>query len=248
MGEVSSASVTAQASGGRPETGVVESLAAIDLNLLAPLLVLLEERSVTAAAGRIGMTQSALSHSLGRMRRLIGDELLVRQGSGMTLTPRALELIGPLRRALEQAREVVRPEGFDPESDRRMVTLTMTNSVAFALAEPIARLMAQRAPLVQLRLRTMPLHGPSDSVFTQEGVDPCCCRERSPRRSPANASTTIDGWSSLAEVRHRFRWPNLSSRCRTSCSTLPGTGFGPTKYSMRWDWATRSALASRTTC
>lgn len=152
------------------EAGVAR-LAAVDLNLLVPLLVLLEERSVTAAADRVGMTQSALSHSLRRMRRLLGDELLVRQGSSMALTPRALGLVAPLRRLLRDAAQVVSPGDFDPAADRRVVTLAMTNSVAFLLAGRIAALLAERAPHVQLRLRTMPLAGPSDAVFTQEGVD-----------------------------------------------------------------------------
>ena len=146
-------------------------LAAIDLNLLVPLLALLEERSVTIAAARVGMTQSALSHALRRMRRLLGDELLVRQASGMALTPRGLELVNPLRRALRQTADLVHPSRFDPGTDRRLVTLAMTNSIAFALAGDIARLMGERAPHMRLRLRTMPLIGPSDSVFTQEGVD-----------------------------------------------------------------------------
>ncbi|MDO5696812.1 MAG: LysR family transcriptional regulator [Dermatophilus congolensis] len=146
-------------------------LAAIDLNLLVPMLALLEERSVTGAAARVGMTQSALSHALRRMRRLVGDELLVRQGSGMALTPRGLELVNPLRRALRQTADVVRPSRFDPGTDRRQVTLGMTNSIAFALAGDIAARMGEQAPHMQLRLRTMPLIGPSDAVFTQDGVD-----------------------------------------------------------------------------
>ncbi len=62
-------------------------LAAVNLNLLVPLLALLEEGSVTRAAARVGMTQPAMSHALSRMRRLIGDDLVTRQGSGLALTP-----------------------------------------------------------------------------------------------------------------------------------------------------------------
>ena len=50
-------------------------LASVDLNLLVPLLALLEEQSVTHAAGKIGLSQPAMSHALTRMRRLLGDEL-----------------------------------------------------------------------------------------------------------------------------------------------------------------------------
>src|SRR5258706_13995439 len=93
-------------------------LASVNLNLLVPLLALVEERSVTKAAERVGVTQPAMSHALARMRHLLGDELLVRQGSSVTLTPRALELIGPLRATLQQAADVVNFPGFDPATDR----------------------------------------------------------------------------------------------------------------------------------
>ena len=64
-------------------------LASVNLNLLVPLLALLEERSVTRAADAVGISQRAMSHALRRMRRLLGDELVVRQGSTLALTPRA---------------------------------------------------------------------------------------------------------------------------------------------------------------
>lgn len=152
------------------ETGVA-GLGAVDLNLLVPLLALLEEGSVTAAAARAGISQPAMSHALRRMRRLFKDDLLVRQGAGMALTPRALELVAPLRRALRHTADLVRPAPFDPATDRRVVTLAMTSSTAFQLGGPVARLVANRAPRLVLRVRTMPLTGPSDTVFTQEGVD-----------------------------------------------------------------------------
>ncbi|MFF3572382.1 LysR family transcriptional regulator [Nocardia jiangxiensis] len=79
----------------------LDRLASVNLNLLVPLLAVLEERSVTRAAERVGLTQSAMSHAVGRMRRLFDDDLLVRQGNGATLTPRALELIAPLRAVLQ---------------------------------------------------------------------------------------------------------------------------------------------------
>lgn len=146
-------------------------LGAVDLNLLVPLLALLEEGSVTAAAARVGMSQPAMSHALRRMRRMLKDDLLVRQGAGMALTPRALELIGPLRRALRHTEELVRPGPFEPATDRRVVTMAMTSSTAFQIGGQVARLMAERAPHMALRLRTTPLTGPSDTVFTQDGVD-----------------------------------------------------------------------------
>ena len=69
------------------------NLSRIDLNLLVALDALLTECSVTRAAARVGLGQSAMSHNLGRLRTLFGDELLTRSSEGMRPTPRALALI-----------------------------------------------------------------------------------------------------------------------------------------------------------
>ncbi|MBM0236193.1 LysR family transcriptional regulator [Micromonospora sp. ATA32] len=144
-------------------------LASVNLNLLVPLLALLEERSVTKAAERVGLSQPAMSHALGRMRRLFGDDLLVRQGSSVTLTPRALELIRPVRATLQQAADVVNFPGFDPATDRRVITIAMTTSTAFVLGARLVRLVAERAPNAILRVRTITV--PTETTFTEHGVD-----------------------------------------------------------------------------
>ena len=146
-----------------------DRLASVDLNLLVPLLALLEERSVTRAAARVGLSQPAMSHALGRMRKLLEDDLLVRHGTSMTLTPRAAELVSPLRQALDQTARVVRFPGFDPTTDRRTVTVASTTSTAFVIGGHVARLVAERAPHATLRLRTFTV--PDESDFTQDGVD-----------------------------------------------------------------------------
>jgi len=147
----------------------LDRLASVNLNLLVPLLALLEERSVTKAAERVGLTQPAMSHALGRMRRLLGDDIVVRQGSGVRLTPRALELIAPLRSALQQTAEVVNFPGFDPANDRRVITVAMMTTTAFVVGAPLARLVAERAPHATLRIRTITM--PTEAAFTDEGVD-----------------------------------------------------------------------------
>src|SRR5688572_19876343 len=68
----------------------------VDLNLLVTLDALLAERSVTRAAARLGVTQPAVSHALGRLREMLGDPLLLRSGREMELTPRAEALAEPL--------------------------------------------------------------------------------------------------------------------------------------------------------
>lgn len=147
----------------------VDRLASVDLNLLVPLLALLEERSVTRAALRVGLSQPAMSHALARMRKLLDDELLVRQGGSMVLTPRGVELLTPVRRVLDEAARVVRFPGFDPAVDRRLITVALTTSTAFVVGGRLARLVAERAPHVTLRLRT--ITQPDDAVFTDQSVD-----------------------------------------------------------------------------
>ena len=98
----------------------VRALHGIDLNLLAAFDALAEERNVTRAAARAGVTQSAMSHTLRRLRDLLGDPLLVRGGGGMVLTPRAEALRAPLRAALaELARVLDEPAQFDPATSTR---------------------------------------------------------------------------------------------------------------------------------
>ncbi|WP_031085919.1 MULTISPECIES: LysR family transcriptional regulator [Streptomyces] len=158
---------------GAEEQGTTRSgldrLASVNLNLLVPLLALLEERSVTKAAERVGLSQPAMSHALTRMRRLLGDDLVVRHGSGVTLTPHALELVGPLRSALQQTARLVNFPVFDPATDRRIITVAMTTSTAFVVGPRLTRLVGERAPHATLRLRTITV--PTETTFTEQGVD-----------------------------------------------------------------------------
>lgn len=104
-----------------------EQLSRVDLNLLVAFDALARERNVTRAAARTGVTQSAMSHALGRLRDLLGDPLLVRGRGGMMLTPRAEGLVVPLRAGLTTlGRALAEPPTFEPATARR----------AFRLASP----------------------------------------------------------------------------------------------------------------
>lgn len=160
----------------------LDRLAAVDLNLLPPLLALLEERSVTRAAARVGLSQPAMSHALARIRRLVDDDLLVRQGRTMVLTPHATELVGPLREVLDQAARVVRFPAFDPATDARTINVTCSTSTAYVLGGHLARLVAERAPHATLRMKT--LADVDDSVFTDPGTDAVLIPEGVPAPYP----------------------------------------------------------------
>lgn len=106
------------------ERSALERLATLDLNLVVAFDALARERSVTRAAERLGVTQSAVSHALRRLRELLGDPLLVRSGNAMLPTPRAEELVAPLRSGLLQlSRALSGPATFDAASARRGFTL-----------------------------------------------------------------------------------------------------------------------------
>jgi len=131
-------------------------LKAIDLNLLVVLDVLLTERSVSRAARHLGRSQSAVSHSLARLRDLLADPVLVRTGRSMTPSPRAEAIAEPLRRVLHDAERVLaQAPGFDPATSARRFTLLAPDALGVILPELLAALAA-RAPGVSLELRAVP--------------------------------------------------------------------------------------------
>ncbi|MCA9705073.1 MAG: LysR family transcriptional regulator [Myxococcales bacterium] len=109
-------------------------LADINLNLLVALDALLDEGSVTGAARRTGVTQSAMSHSLRQLRELVGDPLLVRGAGGLVPTPRAESLRRPIRRALLDLQHALRdPPSFDPAVTTRCFRIGTGDSIAYTL-------------------------------------------------------------------------------------------------------------------
>ena len=117
----------------------------IDLNLLATFEALMEEGSVAAAADRLALTPSAVSHALGRLRTQFDDPLLVRVGGKMQPTPQALLLaneLAPVLRGLRRALET--PEPFDPATSDRVFRIALHSSPAF-MARVTAAIQASGA-------------------------------------------------------------------------------------------------------
>lgn len=129
------------------------NLARLDLNLLVALDALLQERSVTRAAARMGLSQPALSASLARLRRHFDDELLTRAGNEYRLTPLAVQLRELARMALAGAERVftAQPE-FDPSSSTREFTVLVSDYVVVVLGDTLAELLGEEAPHTRLRL------------------------------------------------------------------------------------------------
>ena len=132
------------------------NLSRLDLNLLVAFDALLTERSVTRAAARVGLGQSAMSHNLGRLRALFGDELLTRGAEGMRPTPRALALADPVRVTLAQIQAaVLQREAFDPSTAERSFRVGLADSIEVAVIPGLLARLRAVAPAVSLRLRSI---------------------------------------------------------------------------------------------
>lgn len=132
----------------------VPHLRTLDLNLLRVFLALMDEGSVTRAGARLGLTQSAVSHALNRLRYALDDELFVRSPAGMQPTARALEIAPRVRQGIGQLQTALAPAAFDPaETDRDFVIAAGPYSASVLLPEVIARVRAE-APRASIRVRS----------------------------------------------------------------------------------------------
>lgn len=132
-------------------------LSSIDLNLLVVLRALLRERHVTRAATRVGLSQSATSHALARLRELYGDPLLVRSGRELLLTPRAAQLLPALERGLTDLEGAVAGEpAFEPSTARRTFSIGISDYLQALIMGPLLRKLATRAPGIDLSVVVFP--------------------------------------------------------------------------------------------
>jgi DNA-binding transcriptional LysR family regulator len=117
------------------------NLRRFDLNLLVVFDVLMAERSVSRAAERLGRTQSAVSHSLSRLRTQLGDPLLIKAGVRMQPTAFALDLIEQARPMLRGMQRVLSPRYvFDPAGSRRVFRVAAPDFMLSVFAQLLARL------------------------------------------------------------------------------------------------------------
>lgn len=131
-----------------------------DLNLLVTLDVILDEGSVTGAARRLGLSPSAMSRALARLRETTGDPLLVRAGRGLVPTPRAIELRGRVPQLVRDAEAVLRP-AEEPDLGRLARTFTLRTSEGFVenFGPGLIARVAAEAPGVRLRFVSKPDKG-----------------------------------------------------------------------------------------
>lgn len=132
----------------------MQDLRSIDMNLLVDLDALLATRSVTDAARRVNLSQSAMSGSLARLRKLFGDPLLVRNGRTLTTTARADALADPIREILKQVQGVLaEPETFSPSTSQRTFTISASDYATATLIAPMLRSLTTEAPNVTVNVR-----------------------------------------------------------------------------------------------
>jgi DNA-binding transcriptional LysR family regulator len=126
---------------------------AFDLNLLVVFDAVMQERSVTRAGDRLGLSQPALSHALARLRHMLKDDLFVRSPKGMVPTPRAEQLALPVRQALDELQHSLEPTQFDPSTATRNFRVAVDNYAAVVLVGPLAARIGKIAPQVTLDFR-----------------------------------------------------------------------------------------------
>lgn len=126
-------------------------LESIDLNLLVALDAILEEESLKRAAGRLGITPSAVSHKLRALRDILGDEILVGHGPRQVLTSRAQDLRAPLRSALDALHRAIHAaKPFDPATSTRTFRVATGEAGELTVLLEAQRLLRDEAPGVRV--------------------------------------------------------------------------------------------------
>ena len=161
----------------------------IDLNLVTALDVLLSEGSVTGAARRLGLSTSAMSRTLTRLRMSTGDPLLVRAGRKLVPTPHAAALRDRVHAIASDARAVLRPATADVDMATHTSTFTLRAAASFMemLSGPVVAALGEIAPQVRIRFVPKPDRDPQalrdgtvDLEIGKRGDDapsctPACC-------------------------------------------------------------------------
>src|SRR3981189_3341807 len=123
-----------------------------DLNLLHTLFALLEERHVTRAARRCFLSQPAMSRALERLRKMVGDELLIRAGREYERTARGERLLRDLESLLPRLELLLKGEQFDPAQSEERFRVTMTDHACVAVLPDLVRRVAIAAPKTRLEV------------------------------------------------------------------------------------------------
>ncbi|MFY2825121.1 LysR family transcriptional regulator [Ruegeria sp. MALMAid1280] len=138
----------------------------LDGKVLRTFLIILEESSVSKAADRLGVTQSAISHTLAKLRQVLGDPLFVRSGQGLTPTERALSLKEPVQQVLDGMRALTDDRPFDPLAEEISIQIATNDMPRDLIFPPLLR--AFRAEGVRLRLGFIPSGVPDPNLLRSD--------------------------------------------------------------------------------
>ncbi len=142
-----------------------------DLNLLLAFDALMRERNVSKAAKRLFVSQSAMSHSLRRLREGLGDALLVPTKGGMQATPRAMELEPRVRGLLLDIEYTLStPIAFDPSRSQQRFVLGSTDYVEYVFLPPLINHLSHVAPGVDIVLKRFD-HRETDLHLAEGDID-----------------------------------------------------------------------------
>lgn len=128
------------------------SFLTLDLNLLRVFDAVMTEQNLTRAAGRLAMTQPAVSNALKRLREALGDDLLIRTAHGVKPTARADSLWPAVRRALTDLEEAVAPRGFELAHANATFRMAMADATAGLLLPSLVRVIENQAPGIDIRM------------------------------------------------------------------------------------------------
>ncbi len=128
------------------------SFLTLDLNLLRVFDSVMTEQNLTRAAGRLAMTQPAVSNAIKRLRDRLGDELLIRTAYGVKPTPRAEALWPAVRRALTELEAAVTPETFNVADANATFRMAMADATAAFWMPPLVLSLENDAPGLNIRM------------------------------------------------------------------------------------------------
>jgi DNA-binding transcriptional LysR family regulator len=128
------------------------SLQKVDLNLFRVFEAVMKNRTVASAGRELGVTASAVSHALSRLRKVVGDELFVMGPTGMEPTPRALELAPSISEGIGRIQSALQTKPFNPATSVRNFTIAASDYPGSVVIPPLIALLSRTAPQIAFRI------------------------------------------------------------------------------------------------
>jgi DNA-binding transcriptional LysR family regulator len=151
----------------------MRNIRTVDLNLLVVFDALFDQRSVSRAAERLGVTQPTVSGLLKRLRHTFSDQLFLRTSHGILPTPRAEALAGPVKQLLANAQSLVTPEAFDPATAETTIKICGSDYLQYAVISPFVATIRKVAPKIKVIVAPRPDANALADLFARGEMDLC---------------------------------------------------------------------------